>query len=636
MCKRSAEQVSRLEVTGGLEGFVNRVALRQPQRLAALPCLNRNHSTYQGDEMEAVQGKHADQSDASVLWLADRIRSVMPDAGSVREAVSFVHLVMRHPSPPLELRALHKSLWSVADLDDIESPEAAMRLRSAARMALQHCNRTPSGQVLEMALTAMALQFDDTPAQRMLCVDMGLMAAGVEVNAIDEATPAWKSDGTSSCLMSPGIVRPWVGAHVARVCAMALHESRKASDRFPGWSCSDLECALLALRMNYCISRTPLECTAGTDATLERDFDDAGATTWWQLRDALACQPESSARHMVPPTAEWHIQTRSAVRRVLTSVPDEAVDAHRRTSTFPPSPADVASGPTLIVCRNPILDSNDRTDKEEIARHKVLEKPLPLAPMPSVADVQAMRARLAAEFPWATAVLTVVFDELLGRALLGLQVMGMPPTLLVGPPGSGKSRLARRMSEELALPRLDLSLAGTSDSKVLGGTSRGWGCGKPNDLATLLAARKSATAVVLLDELDKSVDHHREGGGLQSYLLGLLEPETACRHTDVFLKTECDFSAVMWIATANRLSSIQPPLVSRLRALMLTQPRREHYPVIAENVLVEISQRWNLDRRILPRLGELELPFDRLTSARQVRVATEAAVTEWARALQRH
>ena len=52
----------------------------------------------------------------------------------------------------------------------------------------------------------------------------------------------------------------------------------------------------------------------------------------------------------------------------------------------------------------------------------------------------------------------------------------------------GKSRLARRTAEELGLPRLDLALGGTSDSKVLGGTSRGWGSGKPNDLASIVYA----------------------------------------------------------------------------------------------------------------------------------------------------
>jgi len=49
-----------------------------------------------------------------------------------------------------------------------------------------------------------------------------------------------------------------------------------------------------------------------------------------------------------------------------------------------------------------------------------------------------------------------------------------------------------------------------------------------------------------------------------------------------------------------------------------------------------MAKRWSSERGILPSVDELELPLDRLTSARQVRVATEAAVTDWARDLQLH
>jgi len=98
--------------------------------------------------------------------------------------------------------------------------------------------------------------------------------------------------------------------------------------------------------------------------------------------------------------------------------------------------------------------------------------------------------------------------------------------------------------------------------------------------------------MVLLDELDKANEGYRVGRGIQALLLGMLEPETARRHTDVFLKTECDFSAVMWIATVNALSTISAPLLSRMRVLILRQPGREHLEVIAENVLAEISRQW--------------------------------------------
>jgi len=64
----------------------------------------------------------------------------------------------------------------------------------------------------------------------------------------------------------------------------------------------------------------------------------------------------------------------------------------------------------------------------------------------------------------------------------------MPATMLVGPAGSGKSRLAMRITKEFGVPRLEVGLEGAADSKVLAGTSRGWS-GKPYDLATLLALR---------------------------------------------------------------------------------------------------------------------------------------------------
>ena len=73
-----------------------------------------------------------------------------------------------------------------------------------------------------------------------------------------------------------------------------------------------------------------------------------------------------------------------------------------------------------------------------------------------------------------------------------------------------------------------------------------------------------------------------------------------------------------------------------MRILMLPQPSREHFEVIATNVLTEISRQWGLERAVLPDVGELGLHLDKLGSARQVRTATLAAVTRWAKSLKRH
>ena len=581
-----------------------------------------------------------------------RLGLTLPDVAQVRDALSFLQLLMRHPDPPPEHAPLRDALLSIADLDAHPRDKTASRLLGCAEKALVLTDHTCTGHVLELGLSALALEYDDSPTDRMACVELGLNFGGLEFILPDDMAPIWQLNRVRSSLdsASAGPMHSWVGGHVGVVCEMALKEfykfdklgrlekpdkSEKPDKPFTDWSSIDLEGALLALRMNYAIFRVVLAPSEGGVLDLEQDFLKVGTPLW-------RCMQNLVVKRALPfdglcdalRSSDWHMKAMRAVHQAVCAPP--AGGARKGVSRHPAAEPLRVAGGTLIVCRSPIVEASDRCDKEEIARHRILEKPLPLAAMPETAEVLAMQARLLTEFPWAGSVLAAIFDELMGRAQLGVQVLGMPPTLLVGPAGSGKSRLVRRIADELGIPRLDLSLGGTSDTKVLGGTSRGWGSGKPSDLATLFAVRKSASAIVMLDELDKAIDYHREGGGIQAYLLGLLEPETARRHVDVYLKTECDYSGVLWIATANRLSSIQAPLITRLRVLMLGQPSAEHYPVIAENVLAEMANRWSLERGILPSVDELELPFDQLTSARQVRVATEAAVTNWAYHLRRH
>lgn len=580
---------------------------------------------------------------AACRYFLNSLREALPDANQVRDALAFAELLMLHPDPPADHVRLHQVLWAAATVDESNPELAANRLNDLADSVLEESDHTASGQVFELGLTALAVPFHDRPSRRMRCIELGLLFGGMALPKLDDHTPSWIADG-SPCFISPGILRPWIAGHIEVICDMAVQKPTGTHSGVEGWSCHEDEYALLALRMSYCILGAPLWRSADDDehVDLRQDFLDVGRTVWTGLEASLMRRPSKAVGRCMPLTErEWHQQAQQAVLRLIqeagTAKANSAAQAEPgRGIEEPRLQIDSRPAPTLTICRRPIVKSSDRYDKEEIARHRVLEAPLPLTVMPVPADVQATRARLLGEFPWAESVLDAIFNELMGRAQLGVQVLGMPATLLVGAPGSGKSRLARRIAEELGIPRLDLALAGTSDTKVLGGTSRGWSNGKPNDLATLLATRESASAIVMLDEIDKAFDHQREGGGIQSYLLGLLEPETACRHVDVFLKTECDFSGVLWIATANRLSSIQAPLVSRLRVLMLGQPRPEHYPAIAENVLAEMAKRWGLDRQVLPLVQELELPFDRLISVRQVRIATEAAVTVWARDLQRH
>lgn len=523
---------------------------------------------------------------------------------------------------------------------------AAEQMRRVANYALCDCNHATSGQVLEVALHTLSLRFDDRPSARMLCVDLGMMAAGMSVIGIDDIVPVWSSHLPIVGLMSPGPVYGWIGAHVARVCSRAFDQTG-CDDAFKDWSSTDFECAFLALRMLYCVFGRSMDGSNSEPSDLIVDFDLHGLVLWDALQRKLKDRPQRSASSLSLRDPTWHATARHVVRQAIGSgiertpqpqAPSVVVDRVSSLASRLPNLRVTApiAGPSLVVCRTPIVDGTERCDKEEIARHKILETPLPLVVMPHFENLLEMHRALVKEFPWGGDVLSAIFGDLVGRAKLGIQVFGFPPTLLVGAPGSGKSRLARRLADSFGLPRMDLSVGGVSDSKVLSGTSRGWGSAKPSDLATLMALRRTASALVLLDELDKAEDGDRVGVGLQSYLLGFLEPETAGRLMDSFLKTECDFSGVMWIGTANELSAVHLPLLSRLRVLPLRQPSVGHFGVIAENVLTDIAKSWTLDRQVLPALTELTLPWDRLGSARQVRQTVETAVMDWARDLRRH
>ena len=608
--------------------------------------------SYQSSIMNLIQTEcdfmKADPDFPSLLiGFLESMRECMPDTAAVRDALGYTHMVLDHPCLTGEKKVLHERLWRLVTMDPVVPEIAAKQMRGLADRMLSDCDHSTTGQVLEMALHTLSLRFDDRPSARMLCVDLGMMAAGLEVVGIEDAIPVWKPNGGPMSAMSPGPVHQWVASHVEHVCESLLRRTG-VRGAFAEWSAPDLECALLALRMQYCVFRAAMNGRSLGPVDLTQEFTDNGAVVWCAVEEALAMLPEGSVSARALRTSQWHASVRTIVRRTLGASAGSGTESVIRSpavtsiSKLAPSSAPVTDvqipdgKPSLVVCRGRIIDAPDKYDKEEVGRHKILQDPLPLAVMPHTDDLLEMQRALLREFPWAQEVLATIFDDLYGRAKLGIRTFGFAPTLLVGASGSGKSRLAGRLADVFGIPRMDLSLGGTSDSKVLAGTSRGWGSGKPSDLATFLAIRKSASAVVLLDELDKATYGYGTGIGLQSYLLGMLEPETACRIRDEYLKTECDYSGVLWIATANTLSGIQAPLRTRLRTLLLRQPSAEHFRVIAENVLADISKGWSLEREVLPSLSDIELPWDRLSSARQVRKATEAAVMQWARELQRH
>ena len=250
--------------------------------------------------------------------------------------------------------------------------------------------------------------------------------------------------------------------------------------------------------------------------------------------------------------------------------------------------------PVLTIVRGPIPPASDPGDRQTLERFKPLESPLPVALMPSVAHLKESRSRLVREFPWASFAIHIIFSELITRRSFGSLVFHLRPVLLLGPPGIGKTRFARRFAEEMALGFRAIGLAGMSDVRSLTGTARGWSTGQPSVLLEPLLNNKSASSLVLLDEIEKAVDGGSKTPAASDFLLGLLEPENARSWFDSFLQTECDLSRLVFIATANSLAGLSTPLLSRVTVLDFGRPTPEDVRGVIPFALQDIAKDWEL------------------------------------------
>ncbi len=254
----------------------------------------------------------------------------------------------------------------------------------------------------------------------------------------------------------------------------------------------------------------------------------------------------------------------------------------------------------LRVVLGEIAEPSNREDKETVRRYEVLCQPVTLAKMPPVDCVRQVLDKLAREFPWAGSVVDELSAMLQTRSLFGVRTLHLSPVLLVGAPGCGKTRLVRRLSELLNLPFMPIALGGLNDSKPFTGTSRGWAGGEPSPLLNMILRYQTASAMVLLDELDKCSSRSLNSPAVPSVLLGLLEPESAKRWRDNFLQTECDLSRLSFWATANSLGSVPRPLLSRFTVIHMPSPSDADKHVLVGGILADIEREWGLPPKVLP------------------------------------
>jgi ATPase family associated with various cellular activities (AAA) len=315
-------------------------------------------------------------------------------------------------------------------------------------------------------------------------------------------------------------------------------------------------------------------------------------------------------------------ERRTNSRQTTTLPPLNRMEVERRDGLFQNTPKQT---PTVQVLDH-ITPSDNEADEGMVKTYSQMLTPCPLQTVP--VDLQSLAINLNQRYPWFRTITEFILKALVVSAH-GDRVIRIPPLLLVGSPGTGKTSYASDLAQALAIPIQVINVGGKSDARDLLGTARGYASRQPNLIVRLMLKNAVANGLSLLDELDKCAVG-KDNGSIVDALLTFLEPSSAKAVWDECLGGMANLSTWQWLATANSTAQIPSALLSRFAVIDVPSPSPEHYPAIIANTIAEFTRRNHINPQLIPVFDEADWHYlKKCQSPRKARKATELLLGHW-------